>query len=105
VDGFFVCKLKKTGPTPAKAVAGGGGGGAPNGKITSEETLVNGDSGKTNGLPKDGDVEDEFGGFDSAEDEKYLANAEKKWLKKRGLDPRVAERKSKEKSKDKKEGR
>lgn len=105
VDGFFVCKLKKTGPTPAKAVAGGGGGGAPNGKVTSEGTLVNGDSGKTNGLPKDGDVEDEFGGFDSAEDEKYLANAEKKWLKKRGLDPRAAERKSKEKSKDQKEGR
>jgi ribosomal RNA methyltransferase Nop2 len=84
VDGFFVCKLKKMGPTPAKVTAAAGA--AANGKITNEETLVNGHQ------------EDEFGGFDSAEDEKYLANAEKKWLKKRGLDPRQAGKKSKSKT-------
>jgi ribosomal RNA methyltransferase Nop2 len=103
VDGFFVCKLKKTGPTPAKVAAAGGG--AANGKVTREDTLVNGDTGKINGVSKDEDADDDFGGFDSAEDEKYLANAEKKWLKKRGLDPRVAERKSKDQSKAEKERR
>ena len=103
VDGFFVCKLKKTGPTPAKANAAGGG--APNGKITKDETLVNGHDSKTNGRVEDEDEEDNFGGFDSAEDEKYLANAGKKWLKKRGLDPRLAEKKSKDKGKDRKENR
>jgi 25S rRNA (cytosine2870-C5)-methyltransferase len=92
VDGFFVCKLQKIGPTPGK-VAAAGGGGASNGKTTSEETLVNGHGAKTNGVPKDDDEKDDFGGFDSAEDEKYLANAEKKWLKKRGLDPRLAKKK------------
>ena len=101
VDGFFVCKLKKIGPTPAKVAAAGGG--APNGKISNEDTLVNGHGSKTNGKVEDEDEEDDFGGFDSAEDEKYLANAEKKWLKKRGLDPRLAEKKSKDKSEDKKE--
>jgi ribosomal RNA methyltransferase Nop2 len=92
VDGFFVCKLKKTGPTPAKVMAGGGGG--SNGKATWEETLADGDDGKVNRSSKDEDAKDDFGGFDSAEDDKYLAKAEKKWLKKRGLDPRVVERKN-----------
>lgn len=100
VDGFFVCKLKKMGPTPAKVAAAGGG--AVNGKIASVETIINGHSGKKN---EEEDEEDNFGGFDSAEDEKYLANAEKKWLKKRGLDPRLAERKLQDKSRDEKENR
>lgn len=101
VDGFFVCKLQKTGPTPAKVAAAGGG--AANGNVTSEETLVNGQPGNVNDVSNDKDEDDGFGGFDSAEDEKYLANAEKKWLKKRGLDPRLAEKKAKDKPKDKKE--
>jgi ribosomal RNA methyltransferase Nop2 len=99
VDGFFVCKLKKMGPTPAKVTAVAGS--APNGKITNEETFGNGNGSKKNGTGNDEEEEDEFGGFDSAEDERYLANAEKKWLRKRGLDPRAAEKK-KRKSKESK---
>jgi 25S rRNA (cytosine2870-C5)-methyltransferase len=102
VDGFFVCKLKKMGPTPAKVAAAGGS--APNGKITSEEALGNGNGSKKNGTGNDEEEEDEFGGFDSAEDEKYLASAEKKWLRKRGLDPRAAEKKKqRQKSKESKD--
>lgn len=103
VDGFFVCKLQKIGPTPPKASAAGGG--APNGKVTSEEALVEGHDGKMNGIVQDEDGDDHFGGFDSAEDEKYLANAKKKWLKKRGLDPRLAEKNPKDKTVDEKEKR
>src|SRR5271156_5701597 len=60
VDGFFVCKLKKMGPTPAKVTAAGGS--APNGKTTSEETLTNGNGDEKNGPWNDKDEEDEFGG-------------------------------------------
>ena len=41
--------------------------------------------------------EDAFGGFDEEEDQKYIEKAEKKWLKKRGLDPHAASKKVKSK--------
>jgi 25S rRNA (cytosine2870-C5)-methyltransferase len=93
VDGFFVCKLKKIGPNPS--------GTAMNGDAVAlvKELGINGDK-KTNGHAKDEEVEQEdvFGGFDDEEDAKYIANAEKKWLKKRGLDPHsTASKKTKNK--------
>jgi len=99
VDGFFVCKLKKIGPMPKEAVNGACKGEGERTKSGAED--VNDDI-------KDADVEmervpgveedDDFGGFNSAEDEKYLANAQKKWLKRRGLDPRLASKDAKQKS-------
>jgi 25S rRNA (cytosine2870-C5)-methyltransferase len=93
VDGFFVCKLKKIGPSPSGAATKG------DAVALVKELGINGDK-KTNGQLKDEEVEQEdvFGGFDVDEDAKYIANAEKKWLKKRGLDPHsTASNKSKNK--------
>lgn len=99
VDGFFVCKLKKTGPTPVNGISTNGATAtdvAPKVKTNGEDAMTNG---KRNDSVEEEEPEDAFGGFESDEDEKYLANAEKKWLKKRGLDPKLAERASKNKSK------
>ena len=98
VDGFFVCKLKKSGPSPkASAVVNGVG------NVEKEVRTADADD-----VMEDGDVngragvEDVFGGFDSAEDEKYIASGEKKRLKKKGLDPRVADKKRRSKERDSK---
>ncbi|KAJ9616919.1 rRNA (cytosine-C5-)-methyltransferase nop2 [Cladophialophora chaetospira] len=97
VDGFFVCKLKKTGPTPK-------GEGQVNGAAdgVSKTVAVNGDKpAAANGV---GDEEqavpdDDFGGFNVEEDNDLIQKAEKKWLKARGLDPRAADRKKAEQNK------
>lgn len=93
VDGFFVCKLKKFGPSPTGSITNG------NVEGTMKDLATNGDR-KTNGHAaeeSDAEKEDVFGGFDEEEDQKYIANAEKKWLKKRGLDPHAASKKTKSK--------
>ena len=85
VDGFFVCKLKKTGPSPS-------GTAATNGVVTSSKAphgsgmLVNG----TKEMSPVASADDEFGGFDSEEDKQYMANAERKRLKKKGVNPKLA---------------
>lgn len=90
VDGFFVCKLKKIGPTPTSTANGG----------DAEIEKVNGvshENGKdvaVNGGNEEGQ-DDDFGEFDDEEDKAYIARAEKKWLKARGLDPRIADAKTK----------
>jgi 25S rRNA (cytosine2870-C5)-methyltransferase len=90
VDGFFVCKLRKTGPIPKNAghVNGRAVGDADALFNTKHEQgdLSNGDGGEDQ-------VSDDFGGFNDEEDQELIEKAEKKWLKSRGLDPRVADRK------------
>jgi 25S rRNA (cytosine2870-C5)-methyltransferase len=87
VDGFFVAKLKKTGPTPASAVAA----------LRNGAHASNGEVGATD---RDGDVvdktpilaetgNDDFGGFDDEEDEKYIERARKARMRRRGKDPRT----------------
>lgn len=96
VDGFFVCKLKKIGPSPSAA--------GTNGDVVATKDLTIHGEKKNNGHAKEeeDEQEDVFGGFDDEEDATYIANAEKKWLKKRGLDPHTAS--SKTKSKDQASG-
>jgi ribosomal RNA methyltransferase Nop2 len=92
VDGFFVCKLKKIGPTlhsPGQ-VNGSAGSELKSSMVNGEDASVNGSaSGETPIAPGD-----DFGGFDDEEDKKIIEKAEKKWLKARGLDPKVADRKN-----------
>ncbi|KIX09598.1 uncharacterized protein Z518_00678 [Rhinocladiella mackenziei CBS 650.93] len=89
VDGFFVCKLKKTGPTQENLQANGG-----DRQISGEKSLTNGVENvghdQDQEVPRDND---DFGGFNDEEDQKIIKRAEKKWLRARGLDPRTANRK------------
>lgn len=82
VDGFFVAKLKKVGPTN-QAVVNGGKLDKANGHGTS--TSVPGASTSVT----DEDPEDDFGGWDDAEDEAYIQKARKKELRRKGRDPRT----------------
>ena len=118
VDGFFVCKLRKVGPSPkqVKGVGDGGveglvdGGDAHDGKGTTGTTNgVDGDSEsissptrkqattkKTSNSNRHGDgdhvsddVDDDFGGFNSQEDDPLIERAQRSAMKKRGRDPRA----------------
>lgn len=99
VDGFFVCKLKKTGPSPA--------GGKVNGESVVSAEKLNGINGKEPVEALNGTSvqvpEDHFGGFDEDQDKEYIKKAEKKWLKARGLDPRAADAEAKSKKEKRKE--
>ncbi|KAF3070680.1 25S rRNA (cytosine(2870)-C(5))-methyltransferase [Daldinia childiae] len=105
VDGFFVAKFQKVGPTPANLVKDKStqGTSAPR----AEEEVID----KT--PITDDNVsgqDDEFGGFDEEEDEKYMERARRNAMRKRGLDPKAlnkpsangnAEEKSEAKSEEK----
>ncbi|EHY54444.1 25S rRNA (cytosine-C(5))-methyltransferase nop2 [Exophiala dermatitidis] len=91
VDGFFVAKLKKIGPMPKNVGSANGGDAAD---AEPKTARINGDAkAGANGV-EDGEKEaDDFGGFNDEEDKEIIERSEKKWLKARGLDPRVADRK------------
>ncbi|KAK4501876.1 hypothetical protein PRZ48_007685 [Zasmidium cellare] len=96
VDGFFVAKFKKTGPTPANAVK-------PQGSAeekkqhangTKEEQYVEEDVALDVDAVSGAEEEDEFGGFDDEEDQKYIERSMKKQLKKKGIDPKATKSKA-----------
>lgn len=83
VDGFFVAKFKKTGPTKE---------GPQNGAANGVADEINGHAERVDKTPisADEDGEDDvFGGWDDDEDEKYIERARKKQLRKKGRDPRT----------------
>ena len=87
VDGFFVAKFQKIGPTPPNAVLADKRAAPSNGvekALTSEvidKTPIAGDA--------ESEEKDDFGGFDDEEDEKYMERAKKNAMRRRGLDPRA----------------
>ncbi|KAF2484750.1 NOL1/NOP2/sun family-domain-containing protein [Neohortaea acidophila] len=91
VDGFFVAKLKKTGPTPAGAVK-------PQGSAEDKAQQNNGASVAVEESEADveADVEagangeeDVFGGFDDEEDNEIIDRALRKQMRRKGIDPRA----------------
>ncbi|KAI9894913.1 MAG: rRNA (cytosine-C5-)-methyltransferase nop2 [Vezdaea aestivalis] len=76
MDGFFVVKFKKTGPSPAgsEVQAGEIGGTASVDLDTDVEML---------------DEEDTFGDWDNEEDEKIIEIGRKRALRKKGLNPKI----------------
>lgn len=81
VDGFFVSKFKKVGPSPA-----GSTNGASNGAKMRGDTIV---EDKTPLLAEDDKVEaNDFGGWDEEADVEYMEKAERRRLKRKGIDPR-----------------
>ena len=97
VDGFFVAKLKKTGPTPANAVRAQGN--AEEKRLSNGVGAANGDAEEdveVNGVEVDGEGEagDNFGGFDDDEDEKIIERSLKKQLRRKGIDPKATKSKA-----------
>ncbi|KAK8220983.1 NOL1/NOP2/sun family-domain-containing protein [Phyllosticta capitalensis] len=89
VDGFFVAKFKKTGPTPANAVL------AENASTKVSKAATK----KTEEAPEVVDhtpvaeeeeqEEDDFGGFDDEEDQVYIERSIKHQLRKKGKNPKA----------------
>jgi 25S rRNA (cytosine2870-C5)-methyltransferase len=90
VDGFFVAKFQKVGPTPGNAVLANGkkDKDAANIKAADEKAAEVIDKTPIAG---DGDEEedDDFGGFDNNADEDYIERAKRNAMRRRGLDPRA----------------
>jgi ribosomal RNA methyltransferase Nop2 len=86
VDGFFVAKFKKIGPTPANAVG------------VNEATKTNGAGTKSTTAEVEvidrapigaEDDESDFGDFDEEEDQKYIERAQAKTMRRKGKDPKA----------------
>jgi ribosomal RNA methyltransferase Nop2 len=81
VDGFFVAKFKKTGPTKAGAVNGTNG---VSKKLEANVEVVD----NAPIVDDEADEAADFGGFDEEEDQKYIEKAKKSALRRKGIDPR-----------------
>ncbi|GFG21227.1 putative ribosomal RNA methyltransferase nop2 [Aspergillus udagawae] len=103
VDGFFVCKLKKTGPTPTPNASADGAPATAADKPAkkADDEVVD----KTPILNEDGttlDIEGgAFGPFDEDEDQERIARAERNRLRRKGLDPKAVLNKTKKSSTEK----
>ena len=86
VDGFFVSKFKKVGPSPGAAT--GGGVGKSHGNGVGKE-VEDGVDDKAEIRDEEKEREDVFGGFDEEEDEVYMEKARRSRLRRKGLDPKA----------------
>jgi len=92
VDGFFVAKFKKTGPTPAHAVRAQGSAEAKHANGIARE-----DSEEEVDVQTGADDEEDaeaFADFDDEEDGKYIERSLKKQLRRKGIDPRAGKSKA-----------
>ncbi|KAI0508341.1 NOL1/NOP2/sun family-domain-containing protein [Xylaria bambusicola] len=87
MDGFFVAKFHKIGPTPANLIRNGAES-APKQQEVIDKTPILADD-KT---PAQAVVDDDFGGFDDDEDAEYMQRAKRNAMRKRGLDPKALEK-------------
>jgi ribosomal RNA methyltransferase Nop2 len=83
VDGFFVAKFKKIGPTKTGPATGGATGGK-DGKQHVEEEV-------DRTVLIDEALEEPFGGWDDSEDEKLIERARKASLRRKGKDPKASD--------------
>lgn len=105
VDGFFVAKFKKIGPTPINAVLADRSGTAKErangGKQQRQEHGEDEEIFDKTPIGHDeGAIDDDFGGFDEDEDEKIMERGKRNAMRRRGLDPKAL---NKSKNKEKKD--
>ncbi|KJZ80374.1 hypothetical protein HIM_00224 [Hirsutella minnesotensis 3608] len=96
VDGFYVAKFKKIGPTPAKASSrddAEAGGAAAN---IIDKTPIATDEEEAAMAAKGGD---DFGGWDDDEDKEYMEKGRRNAMRRRGLDPRSNKKAGKKQAK------
>ncbi|KAL8392312.1 hypothetical protein RB595_002488 [Gaeumannomyces hyphopodioides] len=101
MDGFYVAKFKKTGPTPANARGAAHTSTASTAAAAPATDGVNGDEMDIDKTPvedDEGQEDDEFGGFDDEEDEKYMERAKRNAMRRRGIDPHALNKPKKEKA-------
>ena len=95
VDGFFVSKFKKVGPSLTGALAGNLNGAKDNGDMDLE------DKAPITTEDDESSVND-FGGWDEEEDAVYMEKAQRRRLKKKGIDPKSVPGRGRRKSEDEK---
>ncbi|TDZ23359.1 25S rRNA (cytosine-C(5))-methyltransferase nop2 [Colletotrichum orbiculare MAFF 240422] len=90
VDGFFVAKFQKIGPTPAKADKDKSGfsSSSAGGAAVVDRTPITDDEDNTSKT-------DDFGGFDEDEDEEIINKGKRNAMRRRGLDPNALAAKDK----------
>ncbi|KXH48155.1 NOL1/NOP2/sun family protein [Colletotrichum simmondsii] len=93
VDGFFVAKFQKIGPTPAKAERDRSS--ASVGEVVDKTPITTDDESNAGGK-----TDDDFGGFDDDEDEEYVLKAKRNAMRRRGLDPNALSAKAKKAASD-----
>ncbi|KAF6842938.1 25S rRNA (cytosine-C(5))-methyltransferase nop2 [Colletotrichum musicola] len=89
VDGFFVAKFQKIGPTPDKAATKADRSGPSSGEVVDKTPITTDDESAAEGKA------DDFGGFDEEEDEEYIDKGKRNAMRRRGLDPNVLSAKDK----------
>lgn len=94
VDGFFVAKFHKFGPTPANAVlvdrtSSGPGKGKNQGHAAADEAAELVDRAPIVDEDAEDAADDDFGGFDDDEDEQFIQRAKRNAMRRRGLDPKA----------------
>ena len=90
VDGFFVAKFKKIGPSPAAGSASRDKTAAD--PVDGEEVVD-----KTPIVAEETEVDDDFGGFDEEGDQEIIEKGKRNAMRRRGIDPRSAGKKPKNK--------
>lgn len=95
VDGFYVSKFKKTGPSPKNAVGA-------NGEKTPRDDDLDIDK-RPISETENSEDDDGFGGFDDDEDNVIMERAKKNALRKKGVDPKAELGDRSKKSSSKKE--
>lgn len=101
VDGFFVSKFKKIGPTPPNAVgASRSANGQPSSTPTGQDEYVN----KAPIQTEEEAEADDFGGFDDEEDKAYIERGQARDARRKGRDPKADPSKATEQSKKEKKG-
>lgn len=94
VDGFYVCKLKKTGPTPVTNATDDA---APaknrSARASSQATSTDDEVDKTPIMDEDGTMQEleggSFGPFEENEDTDRIARAERNRLRRKGINPKA----------------
>ncbi|KAI1330623.1 NOL1/NOP2/sun family-domain-containing protein [Xylariaceae sp. FL0255] len=84
MDGFFVAKFQKIGPTPANLVKEKTETSRSHEEIIDKTPIVADDL-----VPSNLVGDDDFGGFDDEEDQEYMQKAKRNAMRKRGLDPKA----------------
>ncbi|KAI0900412.1 cytosine-5--methyltransferase NCL1 [Annulohypoxylon nitens] len=88
VDGFFVAKFQKIGPTPANLIKDKSSQPASAPQADADEIIDKTPIAADEDTPEGAKQQNDFGGFDEEEDEKYMERAKHNAMRKRGLDPK-----------------